>query len=637
MRPALITPTQLIMPSVRAVLNPPVEVGRDHILGPAGAEMTLVEYGSYACPTCHAVHPVVEALRSRFGDRMRYVFRHRPVVDNPDATRAAELAEYAAATTDRFWQVHEDLMERGPSFAKGELEQVARNFALPPRDASHEPAYEAAKARVAEDIESAGQSRVRLTPTFFINGRRYTGTWDESSLSDAMLGSLGHRIQAAAFDFVRWGPSSGLLLGLATVLALVLSNSPLGPAFQSWWQTMLGFRWGTSTFALSLLDWVNHGLLTVFFVVVGLEIKREFTVGHLATFRSGALPVLAALGGIILPAIIYALVAPDGLKHGWGIPIGTDTAFAVALIVLLGDRVPIELRVFLTAAVIIDDIVAIAVIALFYSGAISMTYLLAGCAVTALLVMLNRAGVYSVLPYAVGGVVLWFLLHEAGLHATLAGVILAVLVPTRPPANLTALLAQAATVIRLEGQHAGEAMHPGPSGPVLRTLDAIHERITSPADKLLHAVEPWSSYLVLPIFALANAGVAWSPEVFRRHGLLMWAIVLGLVVGKPAGIIAAAWLAARSGIAIKPEAYSWRQLAGAGALGGIGFTMSLFIAGQALPGPAYAAAKVAIFIASLVAMFLGTMLLYPRRGDDAGAADDGVASADEPLLAGART
>jgi NhaA family Na+:H+ antiporter len=283
--------------------------------------------------------------------------------------------------------------------------------------------------------------------------------------------------------------------------------------------------------------------------------------------------------------------------------------------VLLGD--PIELRVFLTAAVIIDDIVAIAVIALFYTGDISTGYLLAGGAMTALLIVLNRVGVYGALPYAVCGVVLWFFLHEAGLHATLAGVILAVLIPTRPPANLNALLAQAATVIHLEESHAGEAMRLGPSEPALRALDEIHARLASPADKLLRSVEPWSSYVVLPIFALANAGVVWSADVFQEHGRLMGAITLGLVVGKSTGLVAAAWLAVRSGIAVKPEAYSWRQLIGAGALGGIGFTMSLFIAGQAFPNPAdYAAAKIAIFIASLIAAVLGTVILYPRRHEE---------------------
>jgi len=597
-------------------LDPPIDLDHDHVLGPPDAELTLVEYGSYACPHCHAVHEVIADLRSRFGDRMRYVFRHLPMAGSEDALRASELAEYAGKTTGHFWEAHEALMRHGPVFSQGDFGRIARELHLP-SGAEHEAALAAAQERVREDAESAQRSGARVTPTFFINGRRYVGAWDESSLADAMLAPLGHRIQAAAFEFVRWGPSSGLLLGFATLLALVLSNSPMGPAFQSWWNTTLGFQWGASTFALTLLDWVNHGLLTIFFFVVGLEIKREFTVGHLASFRSGALPVIASLGGIVLPALIYAFIAPPHLRHGWGIPIGTDTAFAVALIVLLSDRVPIELRVFLTAAVIIDDIVAIVVIALFYSGQIATMFLVASAVVVVLLIVFNRVGVYGALPYAVCGIVLWFFLHEAGLHATLAGVILAVLIPTRPPANLKVLLAQAATVIHEENRHTGEAMHPGPSEPALRALNTIHSRLESPADKLLRSVEPWSSYVVLPIFALANAGVAWTTDVFQQNGRLMVAITLGLVVGKSIGIVTASWLAVRSGIAVKPEAYSWRQLVGAGALGGIGFTMSLFIAGLAFPNAAdYAAAKIAIFIASVIAAVVGTIILYPRRHEE---------------------
>src|SRR5690606_32851016 len=218
-----------------------------------------------------------------------------------------------------------------------------------------------------------------------------------------------------------------------------------------------------------------------------------------------------------------------------------------------GARVPIELRVFLTAAVIIDDVVAILVIAAFYTGGIDAAYLLAGGAVTAVAVILNRIGVYRALPYAVCAVALWFCLHEAGLHATLASVIMAVLIPTRPPPNLKALLAQATLVIQREESRLGEAMRTGPSEPALRVLDAIHARMESPADKLLRNVEPWSSYVALPIFALANAGVAWSPDVLEGHARLVLAISLGLVIGKPVGLIAAAWLAVRSGIANKPQ------------------------------------------------------------------------------------
>jgi NhaA family Na+:H+ antiporter len=595
-------------------LSPPVDLERDHVLGPADAEITLVEYGSFACPQCHAVHPVVEELRNRFGERMRYVFRHLPIAGSDAAVPAAELAEYAAETTGRFWEVHAKLMERGPAFEDGDFATIALDAGLPSASSPEgAPAFEAAQARVRHDIESATASGVRVTPTFFINDERYRGTWDASSLADAMFGSLGYRVQRAAFDFVRWGPASGLLLALATLLALVLSNSPLRAMYGSAWTTMVGVRWGTSTLTLSLLDWVNHGLLTIFFVVVGLEIKREFTVGHLSSIRSGALPVAAASGGIALPALIYLFVAPAALRHGWGIPIGTDTAFAVALIVLLGARVPVELRVFLTATVIIDDIVAILVIALFYTGAIHVGYLVAGGVVSFALLALNRAGIHRLLPYVVLSIVLWFLLHEAGLHATLAGVILAVLVPTRPPPHMKALLAQASALIHLEDRHTGEAMRTGPSEPVLRALNAIHDRMESPADRLLHTVEPWSSYVVLPVFALANAGVAWSRGVFEGRGRLTWAIVLALVLGKPIGIMLAARLATLLEIAAKPDAYTWRQLWGAGALGGIGFTMSLFIAGAAFPDPAdFAAAKVAIFLASLLAATLGVLILLRK-------------------------
>jgi NhaA family Na+:H+ antiporter len=610
-------------------LDPPVDSRRDHVLGNPEADLTLVEYGSYACPYCHAVHGVIADLRDRFGDRLRYVFRHRPVADSDEAQRAAELAEYASETTGRFWEVHDALMKRGPTFVPGDFQRIEAEFNLPPNGQVETPVSQAATLRVREDAESARRSGALVTPTFFINTRRYEGPWDESALAEAMLGSLGHRIQAAALDFVRWGPSAGFLLALMSVLAVAFTNSGMGQAFELWWRTPLGVHLGDGAFILPVLDWVNHGLLSLFFLVVGLEIKRELTVGHLATRRAAALPVIAAIGGIILPALIFLLMVPSGpLTSGWAVPISTDTAFAVALIVLLGDRVPIELRVFLTAAVIIDDLVAIAVIALFYSGAIDPGSLVAAIAVTGVLVALNRWGVYQPLPYAVLGVVLWACLHGAGLHATLAGVIVAMVTPTRPPANLRALMAQAETVIQAETRAGDAVMRHGPSEPALRALDAIHNRIESPADKLLRSMEPWSSYLVLPIFALANAGVVWSPDVVEGHGRLMLAIMLGLVIGKPIGIVVAARLGVLSGLAVKPESYSWRQLSGAGVLAGIGFTMSLFIAGEAFSNPMdFAAAKISIFLASFVAGGVGTVMLW--RSDNMPVAAD-TAHTEQP-------
>ncbi|HEU4813704.1 MAG TPA: Na+/H+ antiporter NhaA [Xanthomonadaceae bacterium] len=596
-------------------LDRDVDPGRDHVLGNPNAEMTLVEYGSYACPSCHVAHEVIAGLRDRFGDRLRYVFRHKPVADNEDAERAAMLAEYAGATGEHFWEVHDALMTRGPRFDDEDFEAISAEFGLPPREVRDEATLDAARRRVREDLASSRRSGALVSPTFYINDRRYEGAWDESSLAEALLGSLGHRVHAATLDFVRWGPSSGLSLLLLTVLALLLANSPVGAAFLAFWDKPLGVGLGDSVFSLTLLQWINDGLLSVFFLVVGLEIKREFTVGRLASRRAAALPVAGAIGGMVLPATLYVLLAPPGVAHGWGMTIATDTAFAIALIVFLGARVPVELRVFLTAAVIIDDLVAIGVVALFYSGALDVAWLAAAAATTLLLAGLNRWGVHRALPYAVLGVVLWACLHEGGIHATLAGVVLALVTPTRPPPNLRALNAQAELVFRAETAYRGTdaLMRHGPSEPSMRMLDAIHDRIESPAAKLLRTAEPWSSYVILPLFAFANAGVVLGGDVLAGHGALVAAIVTGLVVGKPVGIVTAAWLAARLGLAVKPDAYGWRQLAGAGALAGIGFTMSMFIAAQAFPDPGeFTAARIAIFAASLLAGVAGTLILWPR-------------------------
>jgi Ca2+-transporting ATPase len=606
-------PKRKILRAARPIrVDRPVDILRDHVLGNPEAELTLIEYGSYACSRCHAAHEVVSDLRDRFGDKMRYVFRQSPLKDQADARLAAEFAEYAHETTGQFWPVHDALMKHGPVFTADDFDRIAREFQLPPQGETHAPANQAAKQRVREDVESAGNSGATSTPTFFVNGRRYEGAWDAYSLAESMLGALRHRPHAATVDFVRWGPSAGLFLLMASVLAVALANSPAGAVFESWWRGPLGILFRDRIFTLSLRDWINHGLLTLFFLVMGLEIKREFTVGRLTTPRAARLPVIASIGGILVPFIIYLLAVPQGLiSVGWSVPIPTDTALVVALLMLLGKRVPVELRVFLTAAVIIDNLVTIGVVALFYSDAIDEPYLIASVVVSGLLAVLNRCGVYRLLPYAVLGVILWICLHEAGLHATLAGVILAIVTPTLPPANLRVLTAQAEAVLRAEMKFAKDpVMRHGPSLPALQTFNTIHDRIESPAAKLLRTVEPWSSYWVLPLFALANAGVVLTMDVFETHGHLMLAIILGLVVGKPVGIVLAAWLAVRFGIAVKPAEYSWRQLWGAGALAGLGFTMSLFVAGEAFADPAdYAAVQIAVFIASLLAGLVGVAIL----------------------------
>ncbi len=593
-------------------LDRPVDGNRDHVLGASRAPITLVEYGSYACPHCRAANERVAEIRDQLGERVRYAFRHRPVTGSDLARRAAELAE-RAPSPEAFWDAHVKLMTRSEILTEEDLAAVAADFGLVDLSAEQEKA-EAAKAasRVDADMASARASGVLYTPTFYINSRQYDGPWDESSFLDAMLGTLGHRVRVAALDFANWGPSAGILLLIATVLAVLLTNTALGTAFDAFWHQYLGFTLGDSAFRMSLQHWVNDGLLTIFFLVVGLEIKREFTVGHLASRRSAALPIAGAIGGMVFPALFYLAVLPSGpWAHGWGVPMATDTAFAIAIIVMMGARVPVELRIFLTAAAIVDDIGAIIVVALFYAGELNFYYLGAGLILTAALAALNRAHIYRVTPYVLLGVALWACVYAGGLHATLAGVILALFIPTRQPANLTALMVQANTIITAEAAHSGEVLRHGPSLPAMRALDAIHDRLESPADRLLRHAGARSSYLVLPLFALANAGVVLSADVLSGREMLVAAIIAGLVAGKPLGMLGATALAVRLGIAVKPAEYSWIQLLGTGCLAGIGFTMSLFIAGQAFLDPQdFAAAKIAVFAASIISAVIGAVILW---------------------------
>jgi NhaA family Na+:H+ antiporter len=430
-----------------------------------------------------------------------------------------------------------------------------------------------------------------------------------------MMGSLGHRVRSAALGFASWAPSTGLLLVVASILAIAFTNSPLAPAFEAFWHAQLNLSFGTFSYSMPLLHWVNDALLTIFFFVVGLEIKREFTVGSLAGWRQAALPIAAALGGMVVPALLYLAVISHGpWAIGWGVPMATDTAFAVAIIAMMGARVPVELRIFLTAAAIVDDIGSIIVVAIFYSGALHLFWLLGAVALVVALWLLNRSSVYRVTPYVLLGVALWICVQAGGLHPTLAGVLLAAFIPTRPPPDYKTLALQAESILVEEARHRGEQYRRGPSEPAMQALDAIHDRLESPADRMLRNAAPRSSYIVLPVFALANAGVAIGANMIGGHQMLMLAIVAGLVIGKPVGYALISMLAVRLKLAEKPGSYSWRQLVGAGALAGIGFTMSLFIAGQSFPVASdFAAAKIAVFAASVLSALIGVAILWNAK------------------------
>lgn len=584
---------------------------RDHLKGSLDAPVVLVEYGDYECPYCQEVHPILQELKERMGDRLAIVYRHFPISSqHPHAALAAEAAE-AAAAQGKFWEMNHQLFTHQDELAFDDLLRHAAAIGLDLDRFRRELEEHTYEGQVREDFRSGVRSGVNGTPTFYINGVRYDGAWDLESLIEASEKPLGVQISLLAQEFTRLSASGGIVLLIATIIALFWANSPMAQSYLHLWETELGVFLGSMHLEEHLLEWVNDGLMVIFFFVVGLEIKREVRSGELASPRKAALPIMGAVGGMLAPALFYALfnLGNSQTSHGWGVPMATDIAFTLGILTLLGGRAPLSLKVFFTALAIADDIGGILVIGVFYSAEIS--WLALGVAALFLVALggLNWARVYHPIPYALLGIGLWLAFLRSGVHPTLAGVLLAMTIPTRRPPNTRPLLAQVKTVVE-EFEYAAEEEYLRQPA-IVQKLETILERLQSPAQRLERELTPWSTYLILPIFALANAGVVINADAFQ--GLLSpvsLGIIAGLVVGKPLGITLLSWIAIRAGIAEMPGDLHFKQLAGASFLAGIGFTLSLFIANAAFTDlEILASAKLAILVASILAGVLGVVAL----------------------------
>jgi NhaA family Na+:H+ antiporter len=374
--------------------------------------------------------------------------------------------------------------------------------------------------------------------------------------------------------FARSEAASGIVLLAATVCALAWANSPWQHAYASLLHHALPAGTGRLRLDLTVHEWINDGLMALFFFLVGLEIKREMLVGELASVRKAALPIAAAIGGMIVPALLYAVLNGTGLgARGWGIPMATDIAFALGVVAVIGPRVPVALRIFLAAVAIVDDIGAVLVIAIFYSTSISGAGLALAAALVVALLVLNRAGVRHTAPYLVLGIALWLAVLASGIHATIAGVLLAMTIPA----------------------HASGSE-------------------SSPLEKLEQALHAPVAFFIVPLFALANAGVRIGGASSGGLSLtVLGGVVIGLVLGKPLGISLASWLAVRFRIAALPDGVSWRLLQGVSWLGGIGFTMSLFVGALAFGDQMLLdSAKIGVLLASCIAAFMGWLMLRGR-------------------------
>ncbi len=596
-------------------LRPPVDPQRDHVSGARDGAVTLVEFGDFECPHCRGAHEGVIRLRDeRMPGQVRYVFRHLPNRNiHPHARLAAEASECAAAQ-GRFWEMHDRLFTSREVLDREALVRIAAELGLDVERFARELDDDRYAPRVEEDLASAQASGARATPTFYVDGRRYDGPWDEESLVNTIRKPLGWRLRLLAEQFAGLSMSSGILMLLGVVAALVWANSPWRGAYHRLWVTPLALGVGGHVLAMPLKAWVNDGLVVIFFLVVSLEIRREVTVGALTTRRKAALPIAAALGGMTAPALIYlAFNAGGGAAHGWGVPMGTDTAFALGLLALLGPRVPLSLRVFVAAAAIADDMGSIAVIALFYTQHIAFPSLGAALLLWLLALALNRGRVYAALPYVVIGILLWLAVLDAGVHPTLAGVLLAFAIPTRGPPSPAALLRQTESLLQsVEAPPVGEVTA-GSYHAAVGALETMVDRLLSPAQRLARTLQPWSAYVVLPLFAFANSGIALEAHARDLLQPVSLGIALGLLLGKPLGITAGAWIATRLGVAARPDDVAWTQVAGAGALCGIGFTMAFFIADLSFTDRAtLALAKLSVLAASGVAALVGSAVLALR-------------------------
>jgi Na+:H+ antiporter, NhaA family len=411
------------------------------------------------------------------------------------------------------------------------------------------------------------------------------------------------------------GPAAGLVLLVCAAIALAWANSPWAHQYHALWETEISIGVAATHATLTLREVVNDGLMAVFFFLVGLEIKREILVGELATMRQAALPVAAALGGMIVPALLFvALNASTHGTRGWGVPVATDIAFALGVLALLGDRIPSSLRVFLSALAIADDLGAVLVIALFYTATISWTALAVAAALLLLSIVANVVGVRATWAYALIGLALWVAVLLSGVHATVAGVLLAFTIPTRTRIDESAFLAGARDALRdFHDAHTPEktVLSSRSHQVALERLNTLADHAQAPLVRLEDGLSGVVNFGIMPVFALANAGIPLSGSSHLITSPVALGVLVGLFVGKPIGISLATWISVRSGIASVPADVTRRMLFGVALLGGIGFTMSLFIAGLAFGGSAelLTAAKLGTFTASLLAGFAGWLVL----------------------------
>ncbi|WP_104712115.1 sodium/proton antiporter NhaA [Helicobacter cetorum] len=429
-----------------------------------------------------------------------------------------------------------------------------------------------------------------------------------------------NRLSGILKNFIKSESFGGIFLFLNAVMAMIVANSFLKEYYFALWHTPFGFQVGDFFIGFSLHHWIDDVLMALFFLMIGLEIKRELLFGELSDFKKASFPVIAAIGGMVVPGLIYfSLNANTPSHHGFGIPMATDIAFALGVIMLLGKRVPVALKVFLITLAVADDLGAIVVIAVFYTTNLKLAWLFGALGVILVLMLLNRLNVRALTPYLLLGVLLWFFVHSSGIHATIAAVILAFMIPVKNP-NKSIEQKHSVEELSLAIGNFEKLHQDKHANPLLdkEQMDLLHilkekaSKLQSPLERLEHFLSPLSGYFIMPLFAFANAGVSISSDTNLGVDKVFLGVVLGLCLGKPLGIFLITFIGEKLKITARPKGISWWHILGAGLLAGIGFTMSMFISNLAFTSEhkdAMEVAKIAILFGSLISGALGALYL----------------------------
>ncbi|MEM7551316.1 MAG: Na+/H+ antiporter NhaA [Bacteroidota bacterium] len=573
----------------------------------------IIAYIDATNKTAYNARSNLDRAIERLGDSAKLDFRFfRSSTSDLLQFENGTKAVIAAEKQGRFMDFQNALFEMKGEFSKENLIRVASVLGLETNKFIADFDSLETTALINQSQEDAKKAGLKISPGLTIDGKVYEGPWDEYALMESVEKRGAKHIEIAMDSFFSWGASAAFILLFMTIASLIYSNVGYHDVYEYIRQLDFGFSLGEKHFKEPLEIWVNDALMAIFFFMIGLEIKREIISGELSEINKAMMPIIGAIGGMLLPAIFYVTInfnSPGA--YGWGIPMATDIAFTLGLMALLGNKASTSLKIFISALAVADDLGAILVIAIFYGHGFHLDQFLLAIFVTIIMGFLNYKKVYSISIYIFLGLFLWYFIFLSGIHATLAGVITAAFIPSRREGDIIGVATQTQIIFDQEVANIQDenTLDTTIRSESLKALNKALERLKEPAYYLEHSLEKWVSYLILPIFAFFNTGILILGAEIDLLTKVNIGIFLGLCFGKPIGIFLFCWISSKLNIAFLSPAISWYQLFGAGCLAGVGFTMSIVVASTAFNGSMLESAKLSILIASFLSAITGLLIL----------------------------